>query len=250
MIIFYFTGTGNLLAVAKRIGGTLISIPQIIDSQDLHYKDDVIGIVFPIYSLVAPKMVRQFLNKVKFEANYTFAIGTYGNMPGAAMFNIQKLAEEQGCRFDYTNHLLMVDNFLPVFEIGSQIEKLPKKKTEEMTAKVVADISNRKYLKASASLGLRVFTHVIDSATSNYEKSAQKYIVNDKCTKCGICAHVCLAKNIAVTDKVQFSESCAGCEACLHHCPQNAIHLKNEKSNKRWRNPDVSLKEIIEANKR
>lgn len=250
MTIFYFTGTGNSLAVAKRIGGTLISIPQVIDSQDLHFKDDVIGIVFPIYGFAAPKMVRQFLNKVKFEADYTLAIGTYGNMPGAAMFNIQKLAEKQGYRFDYANHLLMVDNFLPVFEIGSEIEKLPKKKTEEMTAKIVADIRNRKHMKASASLGQRAFTYVIDSATSNTEKNAQKYIVNDKCTKCGICAQVCLAKNIAVTDKVRFSNHCAGCEACLHHCPQNAIHLKNEKSNKRWRNPEVSLKEIIEANKR
>jgi len=31
---------------------------------------------------------------------------------------------------------------------------------------------------------------------------------------------------------------------------QNAIHLKNERSAKRWINPEVSLNEIIEANNR
>ena len=33
MTIFYFTATGNSLAVAKRIGDNLISIPQVIDNQ-------------------------------------------------------------------------------------------------------------------------------------------------------------------------------------------------------------------------
>lgn len=60
MTIFYFTSTGNSLAAAKRIlssesGGTLISIPQVIDSPSLEYSDDVIGIVFPIYGLASPK---------------------------------------------------------------------------------------------------------------------------------------------------------------------------------------------------
>ncbi|WP_310603406.1 EFR1 family ferrodoxin [Anaerosporobacter sp.] len=250
MIIFYFTSTGNSLAVAKRIGGEMISIPQVIDSTKKVYKDDVIGVVFPIYSLAAPKIVCQFLSKVKFEADYTFAIGTYGNMPGAAMHYVQKLAEKQGYRFDYVNHLFMLDNFLPVFEIGAEIEKLPKKKVEEMTAKIVTDINGRKHLKAPVTLGAKALTSIIDPLTSNTAKSAQKYIVNDQCTKCGVCVKVCPTKNISVTSKVQFSDRCTGCEACLHHCPQNAIHLKNEKSNKRWRNPDVSLNEIITANNR
>jgi hypothetical protein len=34
----------------------------------------------------------------------------------------------------------------------------------------------------------------------------------------------------------------------VHLCPQNALHLKNEKSGERWRNPDISLAEITRAN--
>ena len=92
MTVFYFTATGNSLAVAKRIGGTLISIPQVVDSENLHYKDDAIGIVFPVYGWTTPVMVGRFLDKVKFEADYIFAIGTYGNIPGAAMYHLQKRA--------------------------------------------------------------------------------------------------------------------------------------------------------------
>jgi MinD superfamily P-loop ATPase len=53
-----------------------------------------------------------------------------------------------------------------------------------------------------------------------------------------------------VEDSVSFQNQCEGCLACLHLCPQNALHLKNEKSEKRWRNPDVTLEEIISANSR
>lgn len=249
MTVFYFSATGNSLAVAKQIGGTLISIPQVMDDPDTHYKDDVIGVVFPVFSNAPPRMVSDFLDKVTFEADYTFAIGTYGNLPGACMYNLQKAAEKHGYRFDYANALFMLDNFLPVFEVGAEIQKMPKKRVEEMTAKIVADIQGRKRQQAKSSLPARALASVLKAVTST-DKNAQGYIVNPDCTKCGICAKVCPASNVKVTDSVQFSDHCEGCLACVHLCPQNAIHLKNEKSGKRWRNPGVTLNELITANNR
>ncbi|MCL2193517.1 MAG: EFR1 family ferrodoxin [Treponema sp.] len=250
MTVFYFTATGNCLAVAKRIGGTLVSIPQVVDSENLHYKDDAIGIVFPVYGWTTPVMVGRFLDKVRFEADYIFAIGTYGNIPGAAMHNLQKRAVKNGYRFDYTNQLLMVDNFLPIFEMGAQMKKLPNKKVEENTAKIVDDIKNLRHMQAKASPVIRAISALVSNMMNSPGKTAQKYIVNDQCNKCGICAKVCPAKNITVTDKIRFADKCEYCLACPHLCPRNAIHLKNEKSDKRWINPEVSLNEIIKANNR
>lgn len=78
--------------------------------------------------------------------------------------------------------------------------------------------------------------------------AAQHYIVTDACIRCGICAKVCLANNITVTDQVRFSDHCEDCYACLHACPKNALHMKNERSAVRFRNEHVTLKEIIAAN--
>jgi len=144
MTIFYFTGTGNSLAIAKSIGGNLISIPQVIDGNNLHFKDDVIGIVFPVYALIAPKMVRDFLDKAKFEADYLFAIGTYGNSGGSSLLSLQKQAQKIGYSFDYLDEILMVDNCLPIFEIGAEIAKIPKKKIGENTTRIVKNIQTRK----------------------------------------------------------------------------------------------------------
>ena len=249
MTLFYFTATGNCLAVAKSIGGTLVSIPQVVDSDKLHYKDDAIGIVFPIYWWNTPIMVRQFVKKASFEADYLFAIGTYGSLPGAAMLNLQKQAKLKGYSFSYTNQLLMLDNYLPVFDMNKQADKLPKKHVDENLAQIVADINSHKHKEVGAHLGKRAMTAMF-RRTFKPDKNALKYVVDEKCNKCGVCIQVCPAKNIALNGSVSFSEHCEGCLACLHLCPQNAMHIKSEKSSTRWRNPEVSLKEIIQANNR
>ena len=246
MTIFYFTSTGNSLSVAKRIGGNLISIPQIVDSENLQFKDDVIGVIFPIYAFAPPKMVQRFLNKAKVEADYVFAIGTCGNMTGACMLNLQKRFS-----FDYVNHLPMVDNYLPMFDVDSEIAKLPKKKTEEMIAKIADDIFNRRHIQATSAFWWRIITPLITNILNITDsKQTKKFTINDQCNKCGVCANVCPAKNITVNDNIMFGNQCEVCLGCLHHCPQNALRMKNEKSNKRWCNPEVSLEEIINANNR
>ncbi|MCL1994366.1 MAG: EFR1 family ferrodoxin [Spirochaetes bacterium] len=246
MTIFYFTATGNSLAVAKSIAqesdGKAVSIPQVIDSPQLAFKDDSIGIVFPIYDWSLPIMVRRFLDRASLKADYLFAIGTYGSMAYGAMSKLQS-------QFHYTNKLIMVNNYLPIFEMGKQIKKLPAKKVEENTAKIIADIKNRKPFHVKTNLVTRAMTDIRHGAF-NPGKYAQGYIADEKCNACGICAKICPAKNIAVAGKANFSDSCEACMACLHLCPQNALHHKNEKSAKRWRNPNVTLNEIIAANNR
>jgi ferredoxin/flavodoxin len=258
MTIFYFTSTGNCLAVAKKIGGLsqsgskLISIPQVIDKDNLSYKDDVIGLIYPIYGFGLPKMVRKFLNKVQWQANYVFAIGTYGNLPGASARNVQRLAKKHGLTLDYSETLLMVDNYLPGYDINNQIAKLTEKKTEENLAWIIENVGNHTRLKAKATLLWRMLTAMLKSGEKLMMngKQGQSYIINNNCIKCGICAKVCPSGNISVSARVTFSDKCEGCLGCVHLCPQNAIHLKSEQSTKRWLHPDVSLKEIIAANNR
>ena len=252
MTIFYFTSTGNCLAVAKKIGGNLVSIPQVIASPSLHFKDDVIGLVFPIYGFGHPKMVRKFLEKATWESEYSFAIGTYGNLPGAAMMDLQNFAKKRGQRFDYAQSLLMVDNYLPGFDMNDEVAGLPKKHVDENLARIMGDIQSRRQLDAVARPVWRAATAMVRTGGNHLlnGKQAQRYRVGQECNTCGICARVCPAGNIAVTDKVVFGNQCEACLGCVHLCPQHAIHLKKERSAARWRNPEVSLHEIITANNR
>jgi ferredoxin len=248
MKILYFTASGNSLAVAKAIGGERISIPQAVKENQFAFEDDVIGIIFPTYCCVPPRMVRDFVVKANIKADYLFAIATYGFAEGIVLEDLA--ARGKGTTFDYMTSIKMVDNYLPNFDISRQIDSLPKKKVDENLKVIVEDIhSRRKYIKPPkriARLATWYCTPLLRSQETGL--SAKSFIVDGKCTQCGTCAKVCPNGNIKVTDKVAFSEHCASCYACLHNCPQNAIHLPNERSEKRWRHPDVSLKEIIDSN--
>lgn len=251
MTIFYYTATGNSLSVAKRIGGNLISIPQIIEHETLYCRDTVVGLVFPIYGLVPPKMVRRFLERIAVGADYTFAIGTCGYSAGAAMMNLQERIQHNGFKPDYVNELLMVDNCIPTYDINEEIKHLHNKKTEEHLAVIINDIRTRKHRTEQVSESwIKITKERIETGNVTPDDFSKNYIVETSCIKCGICSKVCPAGNITVTDKVIFSNHCERCEACLHLCPQNAIHINGEKSTVRWKNPDVSLQEIISSNNR
>ena len=250
MTVFYFTGTGNSLAVTKRIGGTLISIPQVIDSDNPHYMDDVIGVVFPVYWATAPDMVLKFIETAKFECEYLFLLATHGGGAAASLKTVQRLAGRNGYQFSYLDDIGMIDNSMSSASIEAQIAKQSKEKFESKMAVILKNIASRKQNHdKNTSIFWGAFTFVV-SKIPNYEKFPQKYLIDDKCNLCKTCSKVCPAGNVEVNDKVNFSKLCTGCLACLHNCPENAIHLKRERSAARWRHPEVTLKEIIDANNR
>ncbi|SHL63469.1 4Fe-4S dicluster domain-containing protein [Anaerocolumna jejuensis DSM 15929] len=250
MKIFYFTATGNSLAVAKQLGGELISIPQIMREKKTEYQDNVIGIVFPVYANEPPKMVQDFLEKVNLKAEFCFAIATYGMMSGNPFKYVQRITEKHGYKFDYTRTLLMVDNFLDNFDVKKEVAKIEKKNIQKNLNILKRDISAHKKDEMRAGIISNAVTKMCEPLYRGIVsgKTSDKFIVNNSCIQCGICSKVCPAGNISVKEKVMFSMKCEGCYACIHSCPKNAIHLKNEKSNERWLNPEVSIKEIIDSN--
>lgn len=251
MKILYFTATGNSLAVAKKIGGERISIPQAIETERYAFTDDVIGFVFPTYGCMVPFVVKNFMRKIRIKADYTFAIATYGMSSGMILDEAEKISKEAGYSFDYLNKVLMLDNCQPQFDIAKQKETLAKKDVDGQIERIVRDIQSRKRNLPKTGFGDRIGTGLckmlgMGKQDSKYDNS---FRVDENCVKCGTCVKVCPMGNITVTDHVEYHHNCGTCQACLHACPKHAIHFKGERNTERWRNPDVTLREIIESNR-
>ena len=80
----------------------------------------------------------------------------------------------------------------------------------------------------------------------------------DKCVECMTCEKVCPHKNFSLgNDGLQFAGKCEYCLACVHACPQKALTLKSNwpgapgerNPDARYRNPNVSLMDIIKSNR-
>ena len=252
MTICYFTGSGNCLYVARRIGGTLLSIPQLMRQESREIVDEAVGIVCPVYNCEMPMMVRAFLKKARIRTEFFFFVYTYGMGYGEAYAHAKLAAEDAGLTLSYISAIQMVDNFIPYFDMQEQIGTLPQKNVEGQLDTVCAEIATRKHVEVR-------ITPIVKAQMAMYQKrlaqrwlrkdTALSYTVNDNCVHCGICAKVCPANNITVTkEKVVFSDQCEVCYACLHNCPQHAIHMPQEAGTTQFRNQDVSLQDIIAAN--
>jgi ferredoxin len=251
MKIFYFTATGNNLYIAKRLGGERYSIPQLLKEEKVEFKDEQIGFVFPVYMIVVPSIVEEFLNKVKLESSYIFAVISYGNYAGAAATQLLEIGERNGIKFSYVNEILMVDSYLPVFDINQQVKDEPKKNIEENLDRIINDVNRRYgYVKKDPVI-TRYATKFIRRIPFFMNKPTfdKKFSVEDGCIGCGICVKVCPAGNIELANKrPEFHGRCINCLACTNNCPKNVIRLKGEKSKARFVNQNVSTKEIMEAN--
>jgi ferredoxin len=253
-MVFYFTGTGNSMYVAKQLEKKCISIPQAVHDVDVHYKDETIGIVCPVYGHEMPQMVKDFLKRSVFMTDYFYLVLTYGRIHGGAAELSENVLSECGIRANYINSIMMVDNYLPVFDMNEEMRINPEKEVEKNLAKIKADITARIDFKQEVTEDDREFHRKFLEMSKEQDKDVwgKPYIVNDDCIGCGICMRVCPAGCIHMVNQraVHTYENCQMCMACIHTCPQKAIGLKMQEKNPdaRYRNENVGLMELIRAN--
>lgn len=251
MKILYFTATGNCLSVAKRFNAELLSIPQMIKNNIYQTEDDVIGIVYPVYAFSVPDIVRKYLSKCKINANYVFVIATYGNTPFGSLHEMKKLLEANGNKADYYSSILMVDNYLPLFDIEKQLKMLEEKDIDNHLNKIAEEVNKRTHKQENCGWFNNFVSGLGGKILGQIEKQTPKMLyINGECISCGVCKKVCPVSNITLkmNKKPSFGNNCEGCLACINNCPKGAINMKTQRSSKRFRNPDVSLNEIIESN--
>jgi Pyruvate/2-oxoacid:ferredoxin oxidoreductase delta subunit/flavodoxin len=262
--IFYFTGTGNSLAVARalaaKIWGSLVPVASTIGQASVESDVGVIGFVFPIYDFKAPKIMEELLSKLaSIDTKYLFAVCTYGIAAGQSLKRFGKTVEEHGghlcggfavamphtgvgCRFvSRSNRMCLLEASLARTEpIAGYIERRLDGTIESSrvfpalvrpwmlrTIPVLARFAGRLVIKGEKSLALTA---------------------SDECNGCGICAKLCPVENIEmVGEHARWSDHCLGCFACLHWCPRHAISLGGQDMGiDQYHHPDVTLSDMIQ----
>jgi Pyruvate/2-oxoacid:ferredoxin oxidoreductase delta subunit/flavodoxin len=101
MEIYYFSGTGNSLTVARelagRVGGRLVSIPTVMHKDHVTSDAEALGFVFLVYHKSIPLILKRFVEKLEgLGGRYVFAVSTYGDTPGLAIDHLQDLIQARG----------------------------------------------------------------------------------------------------------------------------------------------------------
>lgn len=248
-MLFYFTATGNCLYAARQLDDEIYSIPQLLKHNQLSFEADTIGFVVPDYAGELPLIVREFIEKATFHANYMYMVMTYGKNYSVVAKWAKAFAKAHGVHLDLVDVLLMVDNYLPAFDM--QEEKAIDKKIPEQLEAIKHKIARKEtgYTEPTAE-GIAAYERV--HARDPQFNNGSQITVTAACVGCGMCNLVCPRGNFYIENKVakRYSETCEFCLACAHHCPRKAIKLSMGERNdtERFINEHVKVLDIIEAN--
>ena len=199
--------------------------------------------------MTVPDIVGEYLEKVEIEAQYIFTICSYGSVEEGAIRTLKKCNKiiEQKHEINYSNTVLMVDNFLPAFDMKKEKQI---KNDEDIDAKIKTirqDILERKERKISSFLEDEIILQD-QKHKQRFNKILKMQLNENECTQCGFCIRVCPRANIKLEDKPVIGDNCEQCLGCAHHCPNNVITTNMDKSSERFINSHVSLSQIIESN--
>jgi len=258
--VYYFSGTGNSLAVAKNIASVLrpcdlVPVPLVLKNPSLFENDDErIGIVTPLYFFGLPNIVTRFLKKAAFtKAKYIFLIVTSGFPFGVAAADANALLKAKGQELSYARHLSMPDNYLPIYNLPPErVERVLKRARPHLAAVVSDLVMRRKHdlNRPAARLQEALFApparwwHRTNFASLPADD--RNFTVGNSCSSCGICQKVCPADNISFDGKrPAWQHHCEQCLACLHFCPKEAIEFGRRTWGKhRYHHPSVTWQEI------
>lgn len=256
-MVFYFTGTGNSLWVAKELSQAfdepLISITDELkkDSEDLTYpikEDEMIVFVYPVHSWGPALSVMRFIARCRIE-NYrkqrVYSVATCGDECGYTNDILRKALRERGLPLHGGYSLQMPNNYilLPGFNVDTKdVEQKKLKQAPESLSAVISAIRERQnafYHKGSLPFLKSCLIYPLFAIGVKHNS----FYVTDACITCKLCAKICPTGTISLREdgKPQWAKkSCVQCTACIHYCPVRAIEYGKVSLKKgRYHHPEI-----------
>ena len=281
-MIFYFSGTGNTKWAASKLAAAtredLISIAPYMRADDSSHnlaepfilkENERLGFVFPVHGWRVPKLVREFISKMKIlreppdatggnkakaddclkNRPFAYCVCTAGDSIGLTIENLNEVIflnpslQALGITEVSSSYsLIMPESYigLPFMDVDPKEREIRKKENAAQELAVVCEeIFDRKEGISRLVKGPIpwFFTKVVGGFFENVLITDKRFHVEkDRCVKCGICANVCPVGDIKGGHGEYpvwlHHKDCLTCFTCYHHCPHHAIEFGNQTQKK------------------
>lgn len=281
-MIFYFSGTGNTKWAASKLAAAtredLTSIAPYMRADDSSHnlaepfilkENERLGFVFPVHGWRVPKLVREFISKMKIlrepsdasaenkakaddclkNRPFAYCVCTAGDSIGLTIENLNEVISQNPSlqalgitEVSSSYSLIMPESYigLPFMDVDPKEREIRKKENAAQELAVVCEeIFDRKEDISRLVKGPIpwFFTKVVGGFFENVLITDKRFHVEkDRCVKCGICANVCPVGDIKGGHGEYpvwlHHKDCLTCFTCYHHCPHHAIEFGNQTQKK------------------
>ena len=150
-MIFYFSGVGNSAwvaqSLAQRLNDTTFAITKYNDEEYIIKPGESVGFVFPVYSWAPPKVVIDFINRLKINTpNYLYFVCTCGDDTGKTADVFAHAVEQRGwhCHAGYS--IAMPNTYVSLPGFGIDSDEIEKQKIEKAKIRIEQIINDIKHI--------------------------------------------------------------------------------------------------------
>jgi len=252
-VIYYFSGTGNSLDLAKHIAEQLGN-SMLVSMGTSPYENSIrtakrVGFVYPVYYGGIPDLVHKYMEIVRMPANsYVFCVASGKGYCGNALKEAEYIFSKREEHLSFGAFVPTVDN--NIIEYGKI------KNTERALASSYATLKEIVFQIALGDTNHQGLMNPIVSFLHQHKLSRARrwendYEVNRDCSHCGICSMICPVDNIDLVDgRPLFLHRCQACMACIQACPEKAINYGSITNGKeRYFHPNIPPEELASMQK-
>jgi len=258
--IYFFTGTGNSLKVAKEISNEidnceLIPMAALTEKDVIKPNVEKVGFIFPLYFYGLPKIVQNFIEKTELSnSSYIFSVTTAMYGDGLAIKQVEDLLKIKNKKLNSAFYINMPTNYIISMNPPSKKKQSTIFKKAEGKVKKIIDFINNSidkkdretFLYNAITSSKKSYKNWSENSNSNNSKF---WIKEDRCNSCKICVKVCPVNDIEINEIFPIwkdDNKCQQCLSCINKCPSMAIQFGGETlKRERYSNPEISLKELI-----
>ncbi|WP_422486038.1 EFR1 family ferrodoxin [Gudongella sp. DL1XJH-153] len=254
-MIFYFSGTGNSLHIASTISqylhDNLFFIPEELEKRseilEHHFdSDDYLGFVFPVHAWGPPKIVLDFVDKLKLSGHspYVFSVVSCAQEEGKTSEIFKRHLEKNGIRLSSSFTVIMPNNYILGNDVESQEDiNMKLLMADKKVAEIFSILESKEEmfdLIPGKTPSLR--TGIVNPFFRNFALNNKHFHVDENCDGCGICEKACPLHSIKVAAKPIWDGDCTMCLACINRCPTHAIQYDKKTADRgRYVHPDLLL---------
>ncbi|WP_371802396.1 EFR1 family ferrodoxin [Candidatus Lokiarchaeum ossiferum] len=254
--LFYYSGTGATAYFAQKIAesmqnnGHTVTLIRYRSQNHTDFDEyDLIGFGAAVWVWRSPRVFTNFLKNIKLNNKPYFIFQTCGGTPGNAQWSIYKaLKHNNGIYLGDTvgtganNIRSWRANLSEPEDTKNLVNPADIEKAKAFATKMCSQLTStetEEWPKFASIPPQKYFKWSVLGTVSSYRWQMQmlvgkKKLIQDKCTKCGLCANkICPSGAITLnSDKhPEFNEKlCQGCQGCINLCPTLAIETKSSRT--------------------